>query len=383
MIDLQSSLLQASFDISGLSSGTYHVPIQATYRIQPARLVRIDPQEFTIILDRLVERSFPIQINVSGKPATGYEAQKPKSDLSEGTIRGSETAVNQVESIRAVVNLSAQNETIENDFTLLALDSTGMPVNNIEISPKTIHLQVPIRLLNGYATKVVRVVTTGQVGEKYRLDNILVSPLRVLLFSPDPKVLQVMPGYVETEELDLENTEKDLESRLNLKLPEGVSVVGDQTVRVRVSVAAIESSLARKLPLEIIGLDPQLSAEISVESVDVLLAGPLPVLSTMEEKDVRALLDLTDLEIGVHQVIPRVDIIPDNVRTLSVSPPSVEVKILVQTDTPPKPSTTPTGAESPAPSATPTATATPTRTPTTSLTRTSTPTEAHTLTPAP
>lgn len=367
MIDQETGLLKASIDLTGLDSGTYIIPVKVDYQISPARLERVEPAEISITLDKLINRVYPVALVIEGKPALGYQARENKLDAHEVTVSGPKTLVDQVIDVRVTADISGRNDVFTSTLSPQPINSAGLPVTGLTVSPASIDFEQNITLLNGYASKVVRVITTGQVADGYRLDNILVFPLRVLLFSPNPKRLEEMPGYVETEPLDLNYTDKTIESRLALKLPSDVSIVGDQTVRVRVSITAIESSLAMKLPIEVVGLSPEVHAELPIETVDVLLAGPVTVLSTTTEKNLRVIVDLTDMDEGVYQITPRVDILPDDVRTLSISPPSFEVKILAgpaPNGTPPSPTNT----RLPSPSPNPTSTWTSTPMPTLSLT---------------
>jgi YbbR domain-containing protein len=162
----------------------------------------------------------------------------------------------------------------------------------------------PITLLGGYRYVIVRAVSTGQVASGYRLTNIFVSPVGVVVFSSDPELVNNLPGYVQTIPIDLTGKEDDFETLVDLDLPAGISVVGDPKALVQVSIAAIESSLAITLPVEMIGLAPGLESSSSPATVDVILSGPVPVLSTLGPADVRAVVDLSGYEVGTYQLIP-------------------------------------------------------------------------------
>ena len=137
-----------------------------------------------------------------------------------------------------------------------------------------------------------------------------------------------LPGYIETEPLDLTGADNDFEALVSLALPDGVSVVGDSKVLVQVSIAAIETSLAISFPVEVIGLTPGLSATVAPMTVDVILSGPVPILDDLEPGDVRVVIDLTGYEIGVYQLIPVVEILPEQVQRISMLPATVEVTII-------------------------------------------------------
>jgi len=216
-------------------------------------------------------------------------------------------------------------------------------------------------LLGGYRYVIVRAISTGQVANGYRLTNIFVSPVGVVVFSSNPELVNNLPGYVETQPIDLSGKEDDFETLLELNLPSGIEVVGDPKVLVQVSIAAIESSLAISLPVEVINLAPGLEAVSSPATVNVILSGPVPVLNTLGPTDVRAVVDLTGYEAGVYQLIPQINILPERVEKVSILPASVEITITIAST--PTQTGTPGGTLVPQRTPTPTATRTPTATP--------------------
>lgn len=140
----------------------------------------------------------------------------------------------------------------------------------------------------------------------------------------------------------------DFERLVEIDLPKGISVVGDQKVLVQVSIAPIESSLTVSLHVEITGLTPGLLAEVAPTTVDVILSGPVPVLNTLKPSDLRVKVDLTGFGVGTHQIIPVVDLLPPRVQVVSILPATVEV-VIVEAPTP-----TPTPTPVPTPTITPT-----------------------------
>ena len=175
---------------------------------------------------------------------------------------------------------------------------------------------------------VVKVVTSGQVAEGYRQTNITVSPPNVMVFSADPAMINKLPGYIETQVLDLTGTIDDIETVLALNLPEGVSVIGDPNVLVQVGIAAIEGSINITRQVEVIGIIPDLAATVSPDSVEVIIYGPIPTLQKLTNVDVRVVVDLTGLEAGLHSLQPDVIILPDQIRLQVISPETLEVEIV-------------------------------------------------------
>ena len=90
---------------------------------------------------------------------------------------------------------------------------------------------------------MVKVDTNGNIANGYRLTNISAYPPTVTVFSADPKLVDNLPGYVETAPINLAGMRDDKDIRVSLTLPPGVSIVGDQTVNVQIGVSTIESSV--------------------------------------------------------------------------------------------------------------------------------------------
>ncbi|HEY5669891.1 MAG TPA: CdaR family protein, partial [Anaerolineales bacterium] len=128
-------------------------------------------------------------------------------------------------------------------------------------------------------------------------------------------------------------------------LPEGVTLAGEESVLVRLSIAALEGSLPITLPLEVVGLSPEYQAKLSPDTVDLLLTGPLPLLNNLTPGGIRVSVNLSGLEPDVHQVPPKVDLLPPQVSVASIIPENVEVTIEIA----PPETITPTGQGSPIP----------------------------------
>jgi len=332
--------LRASIDLTSLGGGVYDLPIQYQLppEIRPIREVSASPSEVEVIIEELITTTLTISTDIIGEPALGYQADTPLWSDHETTLSGRSSLIQQVDYIEAVLDISGATETIEETILLVPRDSEGKVVQGLDLEPDRVTVKQPITLKGGYRNMVVKVVTIGQVSDGYRQTHITVTPPNVMLFSTDPSLLDQLPGYVETETLDITNAIDDIETILTLNLPEGISVIGDDHVIVMVGVAAIEDSVTISRDVEIIGLVPGLEAQVAPQQVDILIAGPIPDLENITPVDVRAVLDLSGLEVGTYQLAPVVEILPDNIYLQSISPETVEVIIQEQ----PTPTVSPT-----------------------------------------
>ena len=336
--------IRAVLDLSDRSAGEHTLDIQIQIPIQPVRIESATPRTASVILEPLATQTFPINLNITGEPAIGYQAGDPTLEPAEIVISGPKSQVERVVQVRASTSLTDVRESIEKIVSVQALDENEQIVASLGLNPTETLVILPISQQGGYRDLAVKVLVSGQVASGYRLANISVFPPVVTVFSGDPELVNSLPGVLETQPLDLENASDDLSTRLSIILPEGVSLVGEQTVSVRVNVSPIQSSLTlSNTAIEIEGLPDGWFAQVAPESVDVILSGPLPLLEILSPQDVRVLLDVTDLEEGTHQLVPNVDILVSDIVVESILPGTVEVVL----------SSTPISTPVPTPTSTP------------------------------
>jgi YbbR domain-containing protein len=326
-ITSESNPIRAFIDLSGLKTGTHTVSIQVQ-GINPAEIVSYSPRTVDVVLEGLETQVFPVQLAQQGQLAIGYQAGTPTLNPNSASISGPESAVKKVKAVQAVLDLSQVHENINRILPLQAVDVNDLPVNGVTISPEQITVSQSITQMGGYRNVVVKVVVTGQIADGYRLTNLSVFPPAVTVFSADPNLVNTLPGYVETAPLALNNAKSDLDVKLGLSLPAGVSVEGDQTVEVIVGVTAIESSITlSNQPVVAVGLPPGLAARTSPENVDVILSGPLPLLDALTQADVRVTVDMTGVSIGTYQRAPKIDLTIPELNVESILPGTIEVVV--------------------------------------------------------
>jgi YbbR domain-containing protein len=328
----EESQIRAVIDLAGREAGEHTVPVDVQIALSPARKISQTPETIRLTLEPLASRSLPLEIIVAGQPPIGYQAGAAEPNPTEVTITGPASIVEQAEKAQAEVRIDGSRSNVVLDATIRVLDAEGNILNGITLNPEKTIVQVPVTQQGGYRDIAVKVVVRGQVANGYRLTYISVFPPAITVFSGDPTLVSALPGFVETEPLNLNDASQDIELRLALNLPLGISVVGEQTVLVQVGIDAIEGSLSlNNMPVTVIGLDEGLSAETAPETVDIILTGPLPSLEKLTANDILITLDVTDLGVGTHQIVPVIEILIADIEVQSVFPGTVEVVITDET----------------------------------------------------
>ena len=325
----EDNLITANINLTDIEAGTYRFPVKVNIpdQIKPIRILEQTPKQLELKVSNLISKSLSISIQIEGEPVIGYKIGRLEWDQVRATVTGQETKVNQIATVVGILDISDARETISTDLKLKAQDENGVPVDAVTVEPDIVHVNQVISLQGGYRNVAVNVTTVGIVEPGYRFTSITPAPPTVMVFSEDPQLVEQLPGYVNTSALDLTGVDGYLETILELDLPNGVSVVGDPTVLVQVNITALETNMSISREVEIIGLLPGLSAEASPIQVSVRVSGPVPILENLILRDIRVVVDLSNLDVGTHTVSPTVEILPADVIWEDISPTTVEIVI--------------------------------------------------------
>ena len=325
---LNANQINIVADLNGLSPGTHTIPLEVNINTPDAEILSIDPEEISINLTRIITKTIPIVVNLQGEPAVGYVANSPIISTENIIATGSEESMSNLNVIDINLNINQSKDTINRTFTFNQISNLQPILNNITLQPTSTMITVPIQQLGGYRDVAVRALLDGKPEVGYRITNITTSPPTITLFSNDPDLLASLPGFIETEPLDISDALQDIDARLTMALPEEVTAVSEQSINVLVSIEAVQTSQRIRQNVTIAGLGADLSAQISPESVDVIMSGPLPILDSLTTENVNVVLDLIQLKPGNYEIEPSVIVSgPDIIKIDTILPSFISVKI--------------------------------------------------------
>lgn len=344
--NLRVSSFQAWIDLAGLSPDIHNVDVQVRCSDNAVTIVDKKPSKIAVRLENVKEKLVDVKVTVVDGAPLGYIYRAPSVSPRQVLVRGPASVVDQVQSVVADVYLQGAKSDLERAVALVPRDAQGEVVGWVELDPPRVRVTVPIEQRLGYKDVSVRVVLKGQVARGYRITNVSVEPSIVTVVG-NPGDLAEIGGFLETKPVDVSDATTDVVERVTLEMPEGISLLGTQSILVEVSVMPLEGGLnLQGLPLTYQGLAPGLTAEVSPDAVDVILSGPLPRLEPLRRDEVQVIVDVFGLPAGVHRVAPTV-VVPEGIKVESVLPNVVEVDIVarptpIPTPTPAPVSTTPT-----------------------------------------
>lgn len=332
----QKAPVRAIIDLTGMGEGAHTVPIQINIGVKPVEVVLFNPRSVDIQLEKLASSQFDVKAVTVGNVAIGYLLGVPELDQTVATVSGATSLVSQVAEIRAQINVDGKTADFSQSVALKAYDQFGVEIKNVTISPAKVQVRESITQLGGFKNVVVKVVTEGQVAMGYKLASIQVNPPTVTVYSTDTALIDSLPGYIETDPIILTGLKDDINQDVNLRLPDGVTVVGDPTVNVQVSITTVENSVQfTDVPLVALGLAEGYSAEFSPSTVDIIVAGPMVSLNSVIASDLRVQVDLSGFTPGTYTFEPKeITLNYPDLRIENILPSTFQVIITGPTPTP-------------------------------------------------
>lgn len=317
-------------DLSGREEGDHQIDVEESIDIRRVQISVFEPTIVRVQLEPVATSTYPLEIQTVGEPALGYRAGLISVPTDQVILLGPRSAITRVDRVYGELDVSGRFANLEQNVQLFPVDENGEVVLGIqEINPASVTVSVAIEELVGYRAVSVLPTFEGvdeldEAGYRFTFD---VTPKVVTLFSQDLQALDALASFVETLPLDISAATGDLERRMSLELPPNVSLVGGQSVLVRVVVIAKEGFVTISRPIEVSGLAASRFASLSPDTVNITMSGPLPTLNNLDLDDVRVFVDLLDLGLGVHQVAPELIIAPTDVQAEPIFPTTIEVTI--------------------------------------------------------
>ena len=230
-------------------------------------------------------------------------------DKSEVVVKGGSDALGEIASVKALIDLQKQNFTEAGTFDidnveLVAYDSNGNRLNNIEIVPKTISATV---VLESYSKTVpISVETTGELVTGKAIASILInnnSNYSITIYGDQTEIENIESVPV-TINVDGRGNESTWTYEVNIRKPNGVREMSDSTVEITVTFGEEQQkTIDISNDIKRVNLASGLNVNIlNGEEITVQAKGVASVLENVENETINAYIDLAGLGIGDHEV---------------------------------------------------------------------------------
>lgn len=322
---LNSSNFRIVADLGGLNEGEHAIALNGSSDDPNVRVIAIDPPTVQARLEKIREVPMVVRVRVLDEPSLGYEMRTPEVSPPSITITGPQGEIERVNDATVEVALRGAKSAVDREANVILHDAQGNQIQSLTIEPSNVRVHIPIEQRVGYKDAAVKALIGGNPASGYWVSDISVDPATVTLVGA-PEALNQLGGFVETEALEVSSAKESITQRVRLKLPQGVSVLNANDVLLRVAIEPVLSGLTVQRQVNISD-SCNLPANVSPDTVQVILSGPLPILQTLQRDDVQIVVDAPRCIAGTYQGELRAVNVPDKIRVESIVPATAEVNV--------------------------------------------------------
>lgn len=299
---------EVSLDLSGLGIGEHKVYLSYTQAIDSINY-KLDPSYVLVIIKEKISTIKTIGYDLMNQDALDQKLSvgEVELDRSEVVVKGSKETLEQVATVKAIIDLS--NEELKDSGTytldnlkLIAYDGNGKALNKVEIVPKNISAKVT---LDSYSTEVpVRIITKGTATVGTAISSINSSVNRIRIYG-DKEVLDKIQNV--PIEIDINGLNSGKTFNVTIVKPAGIRYMSETTASIEVGVGTETSAEIENIAVEHKNLGGSYTAgaiNIDHTNVTVIVKGVKNVIEELidDPTGIKAYVDLSDYGVGSHNV---------------------------------------------------------------------------------
>lgn len=203
---------------------------------QGFELVELAPEAVEVTLDKIDSRQFAAELIVTGATAPGTTVAKVTQSTAKVTVEGPKSLLDEVSRVIGYVGLSGNGTDFTLQVPLTPINVDGREVSGVMVKPSSI--QADVQLARGLTKKVVNInpVTAGAMHAGLVLAGVKVDPVKIEIAGTEEALAQI--ASVDTEPVNIADIGKSTSRKVQLVLPEGVTVTNKEvTVYLEVKKA--------------------------------------------------------------------------------------------------------------------------------------------------
>lgn len=318
----------ATVDLSSLPASGTPVGVHVSVAAVDPRITVIDvrPRTIQVVLDRKVSAVVPVVV-VRGTAPPGVEVGDTAYAPQQVTVIGPSMAVSRVASVQVNVEFDPGGLDYDQEAQGVAVDASGAPVTGVELSPRTVHVTIPLYKNKQSRTLPVSPVLAGDPAPGFRVAGVTVAPLTVTL-AGDADQLARLPA-ADTAPVPIYGATRSVTQVVAYSLPLGITPIGAGTVSVTVQIQPLTETRTFTSGLRLDGGDPALEYQPSVQSVLLTLFGSMADLDRLGSAPVTVGLDVSGLGPGAHSLAV-VPVLPAGISVVSIDPAVLTVTVIAR-----------------------------------------------------
>lgn len=317
-------------DLSGLGEGMHTIKLDYDCAITSVEY-KIDPSVVNVTVYPKVSQTRTATIDIINKNSLDKKLSISNVELdnSEIVIKGAEHVLSEVATVKALVDVKKIVKPeigVMNldDIKLIAYNSNGEVVKNVELEPSKISAKITIESPSKEVP--VKVIPKGELEFGKAIDSISTDITKATIYA-DQDILDTI-DYVPVE-VDVSNLNTNKTYDVIVSKPAGVKEISNTNLKVTITIGEEVTREIADVSIETINLDSKYKAvAIGANSskTTVVVKGTKNVVDSIEASMLKAQVDLKDYSEGEYEVAVKV-VGEDN--KVSYTPKTTKIKIRI------------------------------------------------------
>lgn len=318
-----------------LKAGNNSIPVDIIDSPNNVNIKNNGTLKINVKLENIIEKTMNVQSELNISTDSDTYVKNISFSTSNITVSGPEDSVNEVSKLVVRGNITASNTTTTASFPVVAVDSSGNVVSDVELS--TNDVEATITLEKGKSVPI-KIQTTGKLKTGLTLESITANPNTIKILGDESDLDST--DEILSEPIDLSSITGDETIITSLVVPENITLLPDEDqIEVNVKVSGedennseaevndnTETTKTFELPVSIVGNLSGYTANLSSNTVTVVLKGTEKELNNIEPSDLSCKIDISNLTEEGGTVTPTVSISNESgVSIESENPQSINV----------------------------------------------------------
>ena len=326
----QSPAKGVSVDLTGLKPGNHKVTLKYTQRLKSLDY-KLDPENVTVTIYEKVSDTRTLTYDVLHKDNLDKKLyiSDIELDRTDVIIKGAEYKLKQVASVKALVDVneipSPKAGEIElKDVPLVAYDTDGVILDDVEIVPKTVKAKLTITSPSKEVP--IKVIPKGDLAFGRSIKSMVLSSTLVTIYGEQAAVDEIEQLEVE---IDTKGLAKDKEYHVTLKKPSGITELSTKTLTIKLTLDDSITKEFENIAIQFKNLGNNYKVQALTDDdrqVTVVVSGSSDVVKKVESTSIKPYIDLKDYGVGTHEV--EVQVSGDDLK-LNYESKTKKVKIVI------------------------------------------------------
>ncbi len=289
--------VHAFVNLQNLHPGDYTLPVRA--ELPPTfELREIKPSEVSLRLVAMESRTVVPQLRVMGDFSEGVSLLRAEIEPGEVVVTAPKGVLEGLSEVVVEVysrNLEAREGSVLYPLSLKPRGDFLRPPELLQIEPSQVSLSFTLSRKIERKLLSVSPVFEGEISEDYRIEEMRISPERVLLLGPPGSMEDILS--VHTEPVNLQGAQGDMTYISRVVPPPGEKLTvepSEVTVSLKV-LPRMHEKVLHHIPVEVRGRSIYPQWEILPPHITVYLEGPRSALDLVTPETLDAFVDVTNL----------------------------------------------------------------------------------------